>query len=114
MRITVFSRGGMSVYGGLHDPHRNEAVVLARDDTETVAVTIEYPAAPSSPTKTTSSLTSTTPTVSGKKITCTLSAMKNGGYADISATVDGALKKVRIRARTQENPDLYESASDLI
>lgn len=115
MRITALNRGGLAVFGGHYDPHRDEAIVLVRDDTESVAVTVEYPSAPTSPAKTTSGLTSTTPTVTSgtNKITFTLSAMQDGGYADVTATVGGASRKIRIRARSAKHYDDYESASEL-
>lgn len=116
MRIYVMNRGGLSVYGGLYDPHRNEAVVLVRDEDESVAVTIEYHAAPTSPTATASSLTCSTPTVtaSTNKVTATLSSINDGGYVDISATVGGVTKKVRIRARSQKAPDTYDEGVDAV
>lgn len=109
MRITVLSRGGLAVYGGHYDPHRNEAVALVRDD-ETVPVTIDYQAAPSSPAATVSGLTCSTPAASGQKVTCTLSAMTDGAYADIAATVGGASRIVRIRAKSPAAIDKYECA----
>jgi hypothetical protein len=114
MRIHVHAKGGMSVYGGHYDPHRNEAIVQARDDAESVACVIEYDSAPTSPSKTASNLTCSTPTVSGSKVSCTLSAMNDGGYVDVAATVGGATKVVRIRAKTQQFPDLYESGAESV
>lgn len=108
MRITVLSRGGLSVYGGDYNPKTNEAEFQIRDG-ETVPVTIEYPSAPSSPSKSTSGITSTTPAASGNTVTCTLSSINDNGYADISATVGGVTKKVRIRARTDVETDQYSS-----
>lgn len=112
MRIYAMNRGGLSVFGGHYDPHRNEAIVLARDDVETVAVTIEYPSAPTSPSAGASSVTCSSIATNGNKLTFTLSSMNDGGYVDISATVGGAVRKVRIRARTSQYPDLYESGGE--
>jgi hypothetical protein len=108
MRITALNRGGLAVYGGLYDPHLNEAVVSARDG-ETVALTIEYPSAPTSPSKTEDGVTCTTPTVvtGSNKVTATLSALQDGGYVDLSATVGGVTRTVRIRARTATSTDRY-------
>jgi hypothetical protein len=109
MRITVLARGGLAVHGGFYDPHCDEVVVQARDD-ETVPVVIEYPTAPTSPSKSEDGITSTTPAVTSgtNKVTCTLSALQDGGYVDISAAVGGALRKIRIRARAQSDVDRYE------
>lgn len=116
MRIYVMNRGGLSVYGGLYDPHRNEAVVLVRDEDESISVTIEYHDVPSSPSATASSLTCSTPTLTTgtNKLTATLSSINDGGYVDISATVGGETKKVRIRARSQKAPDTYDEGVDAI
>ena len=107
MRVTVLARGGLSVYGGHYDPHANEAVVLIRED-ETVALTIEYPTAPTSPSKTTDGLACSTPAVSSLKLTATLTGINDGGYADISATVGGVIKTVRVRARSTAQTDGYD------
>lgn len=109
MRISVLNRGGLAVFGGHYDPHTNEATVLVRDG-ETVALVIEYPSAPTSPTKTASGVTCSTPTVvtSTNKVSATLSAMNDGGYVDISVTVAGATVKVRIRASTNTDVDGYD------
>lgn len=113
MRITVLARGGLAVYGGHYDPHANEAVALVRED-DTVAVTIEYPTAPTSPAKTARGLTCATPAISGKTLTCTLSAINDGGYVDITATVGAATRKIRIRARNNNQIDDYASGSELL
>lgn len=106
MRITVHSRGGMSVWGGDYDPKRDQAYVQTREG-ETVALTIEYPSAPTAITKTGSGIASTTPAVTGVKATATLSAIQDEGYLDISATVGGEVRVVRIRARADSDVDGY-------
>jgi hypothetical protein len=113
MRITALARGGVSVYGGHYDPHRNEAIVSTRDD-ETEAVTIEYASAPTAITTLASGITTTTPAASGSKATMTLSALQDGGYLDITATVGGEARVVRIRARSQTSVDRYEFDNDLV
>lgn len=108
MRITVLNRGGLGVYGGHYDPHLDAAIVQARDD-ETVALTIEYPSAPTSPTKTESGLSCTTPTVTSgtSLVTCTLSAITNEGYVDITATVGGEARTVRIKGKAMSLVERY-------
>lgn len=109
MRITVLARGGLSVYGGHYDPHTDEAIVEGREG-ETVALTIEYPSAPTSPTKTADGIACTTPAVTSgtNKVTATLSSLQDGGYVDITATVGGASVTVRIRARVNSDADRYD------
>jgi hypothetical protein len=113
MRITALSRGGLAVYGGLYDAHRDEAVVQTRDG-ETEAVTIEYASAPTAITTLASGITTTTPAASGSKATMTLSSLQDGGYLDITATVGGEARLVRIRARSQTGVDRYEFDNDLV
>jgi hypothetical protein len=108
MWITVLSRGGLAVYGGVYDPHLDAAVVTARDG-ETVPLIIDYPEAPSAPTKTESGISSTTPTVSGTKLTATLSAIQEEGYVDITATTGGAQRTVRIKGRSRSEVERYET-----
>lgn len=108
MRITVLNRGGLGVYGGHYDPHQDAAIVQARDD-ETVSLIIEYPLAPTSPTKTESGISCTTPTVSGSTITATLSDIQECGYVEITATVGGALRTVRIKGRAQTLAERYDT-----
>ena len=106
MRISVLARGGLSVQGGHYDPHDDEAYVLLRDG-ETASLVIEYPSAPTLPSKAEAGLASTTPTISGLTLNATLSAPKDGGYVDITATFGGQIRTVRIRARTPSLPDGY-------
>lgn len=106
MRITLHARGGFAVYGGSYDPHTNEAVVETRDG-ETVALTIEYPSAPTNVTKTESGISTTTPSISTTKLTTTLSGIEDGGYVDITATVGGQVRKVRVRGSSQTETDRY-------
>lgn len=108
MRVVVLARGGLAVYGGYHDPGRGEVVVNVADG-ETVALEIEYPSAPSAMTKTEAGIASTSPTVSGSVASCTLSGVTRGGYVDISATVGGATRIIRVRGQTTAEPDQYES-----
>ena len=106
MRISVLSRGGLGVQGGSYDPKANEARADLRDG-ETIAVTIEHPSAPTSPTASTNGMTCSAITTSGNKLDFTLSAIRDGGYADISATVGGVTKTVRIRANEMAERDRY-------
>lgn len=107
MRITVFSRGGMSAYGAdAYDPHTNEAVISARDG-ETIALTIEYPSAPTSPTTSSDGISATTPAISGNTITSTLSGVTDGGSIDITATVGGEVKTIRLRGRSPNETERY-------
>lgn len=108
MRITVFNRGGMAVYGGHYDSREDEAIVTARDG-ETVALTIEYPSAPTSPTKAESGITSTTPAVTSgtNKVTASLSSIQDAGYVDFTATVGGASKTIRVRGKSQTEVERY-------
>jgi hypothetical protein len=113
MRITVLNRGGLGVFGGHYDPHADEAIVTARED-ETVSLTIEYPSAPTAPAVSDSSgISCTTPVVTSgtNKITAALSAIQDCGTVDISATVGGATKIVRIRGRAWTSIDRYDSAA---
>lgn len=107
MRITFLARGGLSVYGGIYDPHRNEVVLYARDG-ETSAVTIEYPDAPTAATVALDGVGSTAPAISGNKVSLTLSGIQNGGKADITATIDGEARIVRIRGRAPAPVDRYD------
>lgn len=113
MRITALSRGGLGVYGGHYDPHRDEAIVATRDG-ETEAVAIEYPSAPTSVTTTVSGVMATTPTISGNVVSLTLSGLNDGGHVDVIATVGGAVRLVRIRARSQTAVDRYCFDNELI
>jgi hypothetical protein len=106
VRITTLSRGGLSVFGGLYDPHKDEAVIHCRNG-ETLAVTVEYGATPSAITISASGITTTTPAISGTRATFTLSGMNDGGHIDIMATVNGSARLVRIRARSQTMVDRY-------
>lgn len=113
MRITALTRGGLAVYGGLYDPHKDEAVAQVRDG-ETLAVTIEYPSTPSAITTAGSGITTTTPAVSGLKATMTLSAVQDAGYLDVTATVGGEARTVRIRARSRTRVDRYECGGERV
>jgi hypothetical protein len=106
MRITIHARGGFSVYGGSRDPRTNEALVYARDG-ETVALTIDYPSAPSSLTKSEDGISATTPTITGDTASTTLSSIQDGGTIDITATVAGEVRIVRVRGVAQSEADLY-------
>jgi hypothetical protein len=109
MRLTVFSRGGFSVYGGgaiAYDPHTNEAVISARDG-ETVTLTIEYPSAPTSPTTSGDGISATTPVITDNTITTTLSGITEAGSIDITATVGGEAKTIRIRGVSPSDTERY-------
>lgn len=109
MRITLHARGGLSVYGGgFYDPHTNEAIIMASEG-ETAKLTIEYPSAPSSPTKTEDGISATTPTISGSKLTSTLSGFRDGGHITFTASSGGETRKVRIRSVLRDRPDGYSS-----
>ncbi|HEY9219534.1 MAG TPA: hypothetical protein VIO94_15915 [Phenylobacterium sp.] len=107
MRITLHNRGGMSVFGqGFYDPHKGEAIVPAKEN-ETRRVTIDWGATASSVTKAESGIASTEPTTDGAKTTATLSGMVDNGYVEFQATVDYEVRKVRIRARSDDTTDGY-------
>lgn len=107
MRISVLARGGLSVHGGDYDPKGDQAIVQTREG-ETVSLTIEYPSAPTAMTKAESGVSCTTPAISGSKATATLSGIQDEGYVDISATVGGERRVVRIRGRADVETDRYE------
>jgi hypothetical protein len=113
VRITALNRGGLAVFDGHYDPHRDEAIVEARDG-ETKAITIDYGSAPSALATSGSGITATAPTVSGTKATLTLSALQDNGRLDVTATVGGETRLVRIRARTQSVIDRYCFDGDLV
>lgn len=113
MRITALSRGGLGVFGGHYDPHRDEAIVTCRDG-ETEAVAVEYPSAPTSVSTAASGITATTPTISGNVVSLTLSGLNDGGHVDVTAAVGGAVRLVRIRARSQTTVDRYCFDDELI
>jgi hypothetical protein len=106
MRISVLSRGGLAAYGASYDPKCDEIIANVRDG-ETISATIEYPSAPTSPTADTSGLTCSAPAISGNKLTFTLTAINDAGRADITATVGGATKTVRIVANQAAEPTRY-------
>lgn len=97
MRITALNRGGLAVFQGHYDPHRDEAIITVHDG-ETRTLVIEYPSVPSSVSASGDGITATSPTVSGNKATTTLSGLDDGGSIDITATVQGQIRTVRIRA----------------
>lgn len=113
MRITALNRGGLAVFDGLYDAHRDEAVVQARDG-ETKSVTIDYGSAPSALATWGSGITTTAPAVSGTRATLTLSGLRDNGRLDVTATVNGETRLVRIRARSQNMIDRYTFDGDLI
>lgn len=109
MRITVLARGGLAVYGGSYDPHRNEVAINARDG-ESVGVTIVYPSTPTVTSASASGITASTPAVSSSKLTTTLTGIQDGGYVDITATVGGEVRVIRIAARSRTPVDRYGAA----
>jgi hypothetical protein len=113
MRITALARGGLSVYGSLYDAHRDEAVIQCRDG-ETEAVTLEYPSAPSAITTTGSGITATAPVITGNAATLTLSGLQDVGRLDISATVGGETRIIRVRARSQTMIDRYSFSDEFV
>lgn len=113
MRITVQARGGLSAYGGVYDQHRNEVEIQVRVG-ETSAVTIEYPSAPTAPSVAVSGVTASAPAVSDNKLTLTLSDLQTSGRADVTATVGGEVRTIRIRVITPLNPDRYGCSPDRI
>lgn len=106
MRVSVLSRGGLAVFGGLYDPHEDEAVFSFRDG-ESKALLIAWPSTPTSVTKSAANLTASTPSTSGLNTSLTLTAMSDNGYVDVSATVGGEIRTVRIRARGHIPADAY-------
>lgn len=113
MRITALNRGGLSIFGGLYDAHRNEVAVQVRNG-ETEAVSIEYQSAPTAISTTSSGVTATTPAISGTKAKLTLSGLNDGGHIDITATVNGEIRTIRIRARSETWVDRYDCTPGLI
>lgn len=111
MRITVLARGGLAVYGGSYDPHRNEVAINTREG-ESVGVTIAYPSTPSSTSRSASGLTASAPAVSGSKLTTTLTSISDGSYVDITATVGGQVRVIRITARSRTPMDRYETSGE--
>jgi hypothetical protein len=108
MRITVLARGGLAVYGGHYDPHRNEACFDIRDGEE-VAITVEYPSAPTTPSVAVSGVTASAPAISGAKVTLTLSDIQDCGYADLTSVVGGVDRTIRIRAGSPKSQDRYDT-----
>lgn len=106
MQITLHARGGFSVYGGSRDPRTNEAVIYTRDD-ETIALSIDYPSAPTNITTASSGISATTPVIAESQATTTLSGIQDGGYIDITATVGGEVKTVRVRGIAQTETERY-------
>ena len=113
MRITALARGGLAVYGGHYDPHQDAAIATVRDG-ESVAVFIAYPTAPSAMSTSASGISATTPAVSGNSATLTLSGLQDCGYLDVLATVGGAIRTVRIRAKSQAYAARYGDEVELI
>lgn len=113
MRISVLARGGFSVFDGYYDPHRNEAVLPVRDG-ETSALVVEYPSAPTSPSIAVSGAGATATTISGNKLSTTLSGLKNGGRIDVTATVGGETRIIRVRVRNQTWIDRYDCWPDFV
>lgn len=107
MRITVLARGGSAAYGAdAYDPHTNETLVSAREG-ETIALTVEYPSPPTSPTVSTDGISATTPAISGNTLTTMLSGIDEDGTLEITATVGGAVKTIRIRGRSPSETERY-------
>lgn len=99
MRITVLRRGGLSVYGGSYDTRNNAAIA---DVATTQAVEVVFPDEIQAVTVSSDGATATTPTVSGKKASFTLSG---SGAVSLIATMGDERPAVRI-----ETPRM--SASD--
>lgn len=106
MRVSVLSRGGLAVFGGLYDPHEDEAVFSFRDG-ETKAVLVAFPSAPTSVTASATNCTASTPTTSGNNVSLTISAMSDRGYVDVTATVGGEIRTARIRANGRAPAEDY-------
>lgn len=113
MRITALGRGGLGVYQGLYDPHKDEAVVQIRDG-ETIGVTIVYPSTPSAMSTSANGITASTPTITGSQAALTLSDMDDNGYVDVLATVGGQIRTVRIRTRNGTPVEDYGCPGELV
>ncbi len=107
MRVSVLSRGGLAVFGGLYDPHVDEAVFSFRDG-ETKSVLVAWPATPTNVTASASNITASTPTTSGLNTRLTLTNISDAGYVDISATVGGQTRTARIRAAGIPSPTDFQ------
>ena len=106
MRVSVLSRGGLAVFGGLYDPHADEAVFSFRDG-ETKSVLVAWPSTPTNVAAAASNITASTPTTSGLNTRLTLTNISEAGYVDISATVGGQTRTARIRAAGAPSPTDY-------
>lgn len=105
MRVSILSRGGLAVFGGLYDPHADEAVFSFRDG-ETKSVLVAWPSTPTNVAAAASNITASAPTTSGLNSRLTLTNISDAGYVDISATVGGETRTVRVRAAG--NPSLSD------
>lgn len=107
MRITALARGGLSVHNGFYDPRTNEAVLRCRVG-ETFALVIEYPSAPTSMATSGAAFEATVPEISGNKATIYLIPAQANESMDVTASVGGASRTVRLRA------EIYgETVSDI-
>lgn len=97
MRITALSRGGLGVFGGHYDPHKDSAILTMRQG-ESRTITIEYASSPSEVAISTSGFTTTAPVISGNKASFNVSGVSDRGLLDITAIVGGEVRDIRIRA----------------
>jgi hypothetical protein len=101
MRITFLSRGGLSVYGGIYDPHKDAAALAIRQG-ETRTITLEYPGPPTGVEISASGFTVGAATVSGNKVSFNVSGISHGGILDVTAAVNGEVRDVRIIAEVRQ------------
>lgn len=99
MRITVLRRGGLSVYGGSYDTRKSAAIA---DVAMTQAVEVVFPDEIQAVTVSSDGASATTPTVSGKKASFTLSG---SGAVSLIATMGDERPAVRIETPRQGGND---------
>jgi hypothetical protein len=99
MHITVFERGGFSVYGGSYDAARDTVIANTRQQ-QTVSVV--FPASISAVTLTNNGLTLGSATTSGSTATFTLSG---DGSVLLTATMGSERPAVRIETPRQDTND---------
>lgn len=102
MRITVLRRGGLSVYGGSYDARRDVVILQGEQQRQ---VQIVFPQAISAATITDSTMTATTPVVSGSRATLTVSGP---GRLSLVATMGDDRPLITLEAETRSH-DAYGS-----
>ena len=99
MKITVLSRGGLSVYGGSYDAKRNVAIA---DTDQQQTVVISYPTAITASTVTNDGLTLGSRTISTNTLTFTLAG---NGSVEVIATMGDERPAVRVETPRQDIND---------